>query len=132
MGCDIHGFLQLKFDEKFWLNKIDLGYLLNRNYTLFGALSNVRNHDNITGKVATDGFPDNPCIFNYDSNYYHSVGWFTFDDLNNFNWSQYINFYDTDLWNSCGNSINDLYSIMKYFVDNYGKENVRCIIWYDN
>ena len=71
--------------------------------------------------MATDGLPSNPCIYE-DISWCHSVGWFTFEDLQTYKFTD-------ELWNECGDCLELLYDLLKYFDDRF---ECRCVVWYDN
>ena len=89
MGCDIHGFVQVRYGDSEWFSdgEIEDG----RNYRLFAALAGVRNgfgfagiysHDPLTPIAEPRGIPDD---FVYDENENdmgdHSFSWLHLSEI---------------------------------------------------
>lgn len=96
MGCDIHAMIE----KKFRCNEAHTGYWINagdpridRDYTLFSVLANVRNGDNIPFISDPRGVAENACSeFQawhsfWDANA-HSASWVTLAEMKAFDVSQ--------------------------------------------
>jgi hypothetical protein len=88
MGCDIHAFIEVKFNGK-WQFFGTWG--IDRNYELFAKMANVRNSNNVEPLQDRRGRPDdiNP-LTNYlmdNGSCDHSDGYLTKEELSIlFNW----------------------------------------------
>lgn len=61
MGCDIHGFVEIRPYPKRnndWTGLFAIDYILSRNYDLFGLLFDVRNYSHFVPVAARRGLPE--------------------------------------------------------------------------
>ena len=66
MGCDIHGWIEIKpypkTSPEHWESVVDIGHIVGRNYDMFGLLFGVRNYPNYQSIAEMRGIPS------YDKN----------------------------------------------------------------
>jgi hypothetical protein len=138
MGCDIHGFVEVKdtyYFEDGWTDVITDG-LTDRWYSLFGRFFGVRSHGqpHLWGgrgfpKDAGYGTKDD---YYDDGNYekfnpdWHSPSWVL--------WSELKPFLATDegkeFLDNAGYSL--MFKLMGVLAEKYGDTGVRWVVWFDN
>ena len=89
MGCDIHGFLEIR--QKSWICLKEIPKI--RCYDIFGILAGVRNYINAKPISAPKGIPEdaseealekiNMWVF-----YGHSYSWLDWHEIKSYNWNQ--------------------------------------------
>lgn len=103
MGCDIHAMIEKKTrycegGSDWWVNAGNPD--IDRNYSIFSVLANVRNYNNMPFISKPKGKPEDCCgefsawleDWNGDA---HSVSWLTLKELKEFNINQ--SYYDKRL-----------------------------------
>jgi hypothetical protein len=94
MGCDIHGMMEAKNTDGYYVNRGDPE--IGRNYEMFAVLANVRNSYDLHPIDVPRGKPGNMCeelsalheAWEGDA---HSHSWVTLKDLKNFDLRQEFN-----------------------------------------
>lgn len=153
MGCDIHGFLEVRKNGKWELAELKGKQPFSqRHYITFGFLAGVRRH-NIPTVKHTSGLPTDSEYLNslseniymgyagskyiqntrreeiYNDMDYHSHGFVLLKDLSEFDYDQVVSDYNESLENLLGvNFFEDIYTMRKLG----GVEDVRFIYWFDN
>jgi len=92
MGCDIHGWVEVK--EKYgWASVICIDELIWRNYDMFGSLFGVRNYAGFRPIAPNRGFPEDASYitkrdykgWGIDA---HSATWITWKEIKEIDWEE--------------------------------------------
>jgi len=155
MGCDIHGWVEVKKDYlDWWIGIIKIDWIADRNYTMFACLANVRNYDNVKPISEPKGIPKDVSDeakediegWGVDG---HSHTWLTWKEIKEYDWynnkyyeHRVIEFTKDGIkkvkpeWKSMKEAISSgwqlLFDLMERLAKEYGDENVRLVIWFDN
>jgi len=89
MGCDIHAFVEILVTNGTWEMAEELD--LNRSYSLFGLLADVRNYSETKPIVPRRGIPSDLSseLLNFAANSMcHSHTWYLLSELLAFDWQQ--------------------------------------------
>ena len=135
MGCNIHGYIEVKQYEgsDYWEAVHDLPY--TRNYPFYAAIAGVRNYSKITPISKPKGLPyDVTTSSRVESEKMgsdgHSHSFLTYNELSEYDWMQSIE--DTLLIDCIHINFKSLIKEMGYFVSHYGDTRVRMVFWFDN
>lgn len=92
MGCDIHGFVEVKlYDFGEWYDCIDIRSIVGRNYDMFALLFGVRNYAAYIPIAPNRGLPElvseraKKEFEEWDVDA-HSPSWITWKEIQNINW----------------------------------------------
>jgi len=146
MGCDIHGWVEIRpyeWNKDYWKSMINISYL-ERNYLIFARIFGVRNHFEdleITPIAANRGLPSTDKYDDDENNNEprnldrkecgvdgHSESWISLKEfyLHLDEIFEPYNVYATfSKWWA-------LYQMMRILGDLYGLDNVRLVVWFDN
>ena len=91
MGTDIHGWVEVN-SLIGWYAVVNAGWLLDRDYRMFGSLFGVRNNTEFTPLASLRGLPENATaearrVFG-DSESYHSLTYITLRELRSVDWDE--------------------------------------------
>jgi len=155
MGCDIHGWVEIKKDySDWWDGVIQIDWLVERNYTMFACLANVRNYDNVKPISEPKGIPEdvsdeaNEDIEGWGVNG-HSHSWLAWKEIKEYDWNnnkyyehRVVEFTKDGIkevepkWKPMKEAISSdwklLFDLMERLAKDYGDENVRLVFWFDN
>jgi len=133
MGCDIHA--TMEYDKRYegndeWWCSFAKDIQIDRNYTLFSVLANVRNYSEEGIKPISEprGVPENVSFEFKDEleewgSDAHSASWVTHAELNDY----------TDKYPDVINlEKEDWFIAMKNLATKYGDKNVRLVFFFDN
>ena len=141
MGCDIHGWVEVRpyrSGRDYWRSVVNINYW-ERNYLIYARLFGVRNSFGVIPIAASRGLPitskyanEEPEPRDIDVQKWegdgHSHSWILFtefeDDLQEII-KPYKHYNNYDKWWR-------LYQIMSLLAEQYGKDNVRIVVWFDN
>lgn len=90
MGCDIHGFLEVKIKDQWYaFTKIPD----DRDYDMFGVLADVRNYANVEPISQPRGVPEDASVITkFEVERYgsdgHSHSYLTVDDIKTYDWTK--------------------------------------------
>ena len=161
MGCDITGWVEFsnttwrhrQVEGARWLPVLDAGFLLGRNYDLFGSLFGVRNATDFAPVAADRGLPtDLSELTRRDAEYeaYHSHTWVTWEELAAVDWDELAMKWGDEFSRIRGDldpdgrpemisrrqTLNaDWHLLMEMaapLVRQYGADRVRLVLWFDN
>jgi hypothetical protein len=139
MGCDIHGYVEVRIDESFNWDFVmrDPDREDTRWYALFGELFGVRIPDNfvVNPKFADRGLPDKLSddvkeYYNFWKEDAHSESWVSWQELKSYLESTHDGDYQHGAWYSEWYAV--LFDCMEIHAKQYGAENVRWVVWFDN
>lgn len=147
MGCDIHGWVEVRpydFDKDYWKSMVNIDHL-ERNYQIFGRMFGVRMYEEnftpiapergqpLSSKYYVKGDEDSE-ISSRDRDYEH---WDL--DAHSMSWISLKEIMDNEeriLKPKEGYSFDSkfamLFRIMKELGKEYGIDNVRLVVWFDN
>ena len=155
MGCDIHGWVEVKKDYlDWWDGVIRIDRLVERNYVMFACLANVRNYDEVKPISDPRGIPSDVSdeakkdIEGWGEDG-HSHSWLTWKEIKEYDWSnnkyyehRVIEFTRNGIkevepeWKPMKEAISSgwelLFDLMERLAKDYGDENVRLVFWFDN
>jgi len=128
MGCDIHGWVEVKIYD-WWFGIIKIDHLVERNYTIFACLADVRNYDCVIPISKPKGLPkDISDEAKEDVEFWgidgHSHSWLAWEEIKKYDWKS-IERGIPPGWKI-------LFNFMKRLAKEYGKENLRLVFWFDN
>lgn len=140
MGCDIHGWIEVRpydWDKKYWNAVFDVDHL-TRDYLVFSRMFGVRDYVNAQPIAANRGIPENGMHDEFsdwrakDLTYWegdgHSHTWISLQEIID-NESKITEPYQDRInfsrWTM-------LFNIMKELGKEYGIDNVRLTVWFDN
>jgi hypothetical protein len=144
MGVNIDGRVEIQnafFEQperNDWHAVIDAGFILDRDYTMFGSMFGVRNSTSFAPVAANRGLPadaseDLEALAIAEGN--HSHTWITWNELQAVNWDEVGLVYGTDQISrrdALGPAGILLLEMMKPLVERYGGDCVRLVVWFDN
>jgi hypothetical protein len=165
MGCDITGWVEFSDRERDlghaegarWLPVLDAGFLLGRDYNLFGSLFGVRNATDFAPVAADRGLPTDlsevagrDTDFTFYHTFYHSHTWVTWEELAAVDWDELAMNWGDEFSRMRGDpdpnvrpemisrrqTLNaDWHLLMEMaepLVRRYGADRVRLVVWFDN
>ncbi len=99
MGCDIHALIEQKDKKYDWSNWINRGDPeIDRDYTMFSILGNVRNCGDIPFIAEHRGISENSCYafkhWHADDSDSHSTSWVTLDEMQEYGRKQDCDYLD--------------------------------------
>lgn len=146
MGCDIHGWIEIKRKER-WYQSVDIRSFINRHYAFFGAFFGVRNYMEFDPLFELRGAPSDMHWktqsdldeYNGDA---HSITHFYVDELDKIDFKKEHEYEDYD-GSKKKITLEDIITVddadekllldlMKHLKTIPSIENVRCIVWFDN
>ena len=161
MGCDITGWVEFSdttpsrrhAGRAWWSPVLDAGFLLGRDYDLFGSLFGVRNGTDFAPVAADRGLPtDLSELARRDAECegYHSHTWVTWEELAAVDWDELALDWGDEFRRIVGNPDRDgppemisrhqtlnadwhlLMEMAAPLVRRYGADRVRLVVWFDN
>lgn len=143
MGVDVYGTVEIQrplhaTPDK-WVGIVTLENLVERNYSMFGALFGVRNADGVTPVFADRGLPadiSGEALFDLQG----AAGgvkpsWVLWSELSTIEWDEItstariggdsVYVWMTPGWRAC-------FGVMRVLADNFGGDHVRLVVWFDS
>ena len=128
----------LKDNDKYrlWVPVLQIDYVVGRNYCMFGNLFGVRNYKLFEPIAAGRGIPDD--VSDLVRNDYegwgpdaHSESFITYKEVKSIDWNEKGKVGVkrkkclTEDWKM-------VFKVMKFLAREYGDDNVRLVVWFDN
>ena len=125
MGCNIHGFIEVKVSAGHYWHGWVREPMLDRNYRLFCVLANVRCYG-VPSMNEPRGLPkDISCemeeLYKLNDGDAHSCSFWTAKEFLSYTWGDILD-HDWLIF----------YNIMTMLVSSYGEDNVRFVFFFDN
>lgn len=139
MGCDIHGYVEVnKYERSIsWYGVVDIGNITTRDYDIFGCLFGVRYAARFEPIAANRGLPNRVSwdVRNIDPEEhpdYHSLSYITAKEIQAINWQaeQPANLAAQAI--AMTKDWQVLFKLIDVLVAEYGIDNVRMVVWFDN
>ena len=138
MGCDIHGFVEVRefpdFIPYYWDSVVNAGFILGRHYKLFSRLFGVRGNEK---PIAFNrGLPKDYSLNEEESDLTLSqreyLTWK--DDAHSESWISFRELIENKIVEEFSKDIQYLllHKLMYQLSEEYGIDNIRLVVWFDN
>ena len=126
MGTDVHGYVEINGVDlsgySNWSKIVDIGFIVERNYDIFGMLFGVRAEPEVNGIAKNRGIPDETSKpQDHNNKDLHGQTWI--------DWEEIVEVYN-ELPRLRGWNI--IFSAMEILFEKYGKNSTRLVVSFDN